>query len=106
MLGSAPFHLRIMTMQDLDALKTKWLAAAAASASIAALEAVRVDALGKKGEISALMKDLGAMSPEERREAGAQLNAVKDAVGAALEARRAVLQDAELDARLAQERID
>src|SRR5215468_11151866 len=95
-----------MTMQDLDALKTKWLAAAESATSIAALETVRVDALGKKGEISALMKDLAAMSPDERREAGARLNALKDAVGVALEARRAILQDTELDARLAQERID
>ena len=106
MLGSAPFRLRITIMQDLDTLKTKWLAAAAAAPTLADLETVRVDSLGKKGEISVLMKDLAALSPEARREAGARLNAVKDSVGAALEARRAVLQDAELDARLAQELID
>jgi phenylalanyl-tRNA synthetase alpha chain len=93
-------------MQDLDRLKSKWLAAANAAASPAALETVRVEALGKKGEISTLMKGLGALSPEERREAGARLNAVKDAVAAAIEARKAALDDAELDRRLASERVD
>ena len=93
-------------MQNLDAVKTKWLEAAAAAASPAALEEVRVKALGKSGEVSALMKGLGAMSPEERREAGAQLNAVKDAVAAAIEARKAALHEAELDERLKTERVD
>ena len=93
-------------MQNLDAVKTKWLEAVAAAASPAALEEVRVKALGKSGEVSALMKGLGAMSPDERREAGAKLNAVKDAVGAAIEARKAVLADAELDERLKTERVD
>ena len=93
-------------MQNLDAVKTKWLEAVAAAGSPAALEDVRVKALGKSGEVSALMKGLGAMSPDERREAGAKLNAVKDAVGAAIEARKAVLADAELDERLKTERVD
>ncbi len=93
-------------MQNLDAVKTKWLEAAAAAASAAALEEVRVKALGKSGEVSALMKGLGALSPDERREAGAKLNAVKDAVAAAIEARKAVLADAELDERLKSERVD
>jgi phenylalanyl-tRNA synthetase alpha chain len=95
-----------MAMQNLDAVKTKWIEAVAAAASPAALEEVRVKALGKSGEVSALMKGLGAMSPDERREAGAKLNAVKDAVGAAIEARKAVLADAELDERLKTERVD
>jgi len=93
-------------MQNLDAVKTRWLEAAAAAASPAALEEVRVKALGKSGEVSALMKGLGALSPDERREPGAKLNAVKDAVAAAIEARRAALQEAELDERLKTERVD
>ncbi len=93
-------------MQNLDALKTKWLEAAAAAGSPAALEEVRVKALGKSGEVSTLMKGLGAMSPDERRESGARLNAVKDAVAAAIEARKAALQEAELDERLKTERLD
>src|SRR5262245_5988436 len=95
-----------IAMQDLDSLKSKWLAAANAAASPAALETVRVEALGKKGEISTLMKGLGTLSPEERREAGARLNAGKGAVSDAVEARKAALEDAELDRRLAGERVD
>src|SRR5690606_2436808 len=57
-------------------------------------------------EISQLMKGLGALSPEERREQGARLNEVKDAVAAAIEARKAELAEAELEARLATERVD
>jgi phenylalanyl-tRNA synthetase alpha chain len=91
---------------DLDTVKAKWVDAAAAAASSAALEAVRVEALGKKGEITGLMKGLGAMSPEERRAAGAGLNAVKEAVSAAIEARRAALEAADLAAALARDRID
>ena len=53
-------------MQNLDAVRTKWLEAAAAAASPAALEDVRVKALGKSGEISSLMKGLGAMTPDQR----------------------------------------
>src|SRR5262245_63876870 len=93
-------------MQNLDAVKTRWLEAAAAAASPAALEEVRVKALGKSGEVSTLMKGLGALSPDERREAGAKLNAVKEAVTAAIEARKAALQEAELDERLKIERVD
>ena len=93
-------------MQNLETVKTKWLAAAAAAASPAALEEVRVKALGKSGEISTLMKGLGAMAPDERRAAGAALNAVKDSVAAAIEARKTALQDSELDERLKTERVD
>ena len=93
-------------MQDLEAVRTKWLEAAAAASSPAALEEVRVKALGKSGEISALMKGLGAMAPDERRAAGAALNAVKDAVAVAIEARKTALQDSELDERLKTERVD
>jgi phenylalanyl-tRNA synthetase alpha chain len=91
---------------ELDTVKAKWVAAAAAAASSAALEEIRVEALGKKGEITGLMKGLGAMSPEERRSAGVGLNAVKDAVSAAIEARRAALEAADLAAALARDRID
>jgi phenylalanyl-tRNA synthetase alpha chain len=93
-------------MQNLDTVKTKWLEAVAAAASPAALEEVRVKALGKSGEVSALMKGLGSISPDERREVGARLNEVKDAVAAAIEARKAALQEAELDERLKTERVD
>ena len=68
-------------MQNLDAVKTKWLEAVAVAGSPAALEDVRVKALGKSGEVSALMKGLGAMSPDERREARRQPLAVVEPAG-------------------------
>jgi phenylalanyl-tRNA synthetase alpha chain len=61
---------------------------------------VRVAALGKKGEISALMATLGKMDPEERKAAGAALNVLKDEIDAALRAKKAALADAALDERL------
>ncbi len=71
-----------------------------------ALEAVRLAALGKKGEISAMMRSLGQMSPEERQSAGPALNGLKSEIDAALRARRAALEDAALDARLKTEWLD
>jgi len=67
---------------------------------------VRVGALGKKGSVSALLATLGGMAPEERKTFGAAVNALKDRVSEALTARKAVLKDAALDARLAGERLD
>jgi phenylalanyl-tRNA synthetase alpha chain len=72
----------------------------------AALEALRVATLGKKGSISEQMKALGAMSPDARKEAGAALNVLKDKVTDAIAARKAVLQEAQLEQRLASEKID
>ena len=93
-------------MQDLDALEQHYAAAAAAAASLAALEEVRVAALGKNGALTGLMKELGKLAPDERKARGAALNKLKDAVTSAIEARKAALAEAELDARLATERVD
>jgi len=93
-------------MQNLDALKDKWLTAVAEAGAVETLEAIRVDALGKKGEISGLMKTLGELTPEERKEAGQRLNLLKDAVTAAIGTRKEVLETAALDAKLAFEAID
>jgi len=93
-------------MSDISVLKDDLLCAIAAAADEAALEAVRVAALGKKGSISALLATLGKMSPEERKSQGAAINAVKDAVTEAIAARREVLKSAALDARLARETLD
>jgi phenylalanyl-tRNA synthetase alpha chain len=65
-----------------------------------------VAVLGKNGRLTRLLKELGRASPEERRERGAALNRVKDALAAAIEARRTALDAAALDARLAAERMD
>lgn len=89
-----------------DQLQAELLADVAAAGTLDALEAVRIAALGKKGRITAQMKTLGGLDAEARREAGQALNAVKDAVAAALEARKSALAEADLAARLAAERVD
>ncbi|MCW6531570.1 phenylalanine--tRNA ligase subunit alpha [Sphingomonas sp. MMSM24] len=70
------------------------------------LEALRVAALGKNGSITALLKTLGGMSPEERQSQGPRINGLREAVAGAIAARKAALDAAALDARLASERLD
>jgi phenylalanyl-tRNA synthetase alpha chain len=91
---------------DLSALEARIVAGIAAAPSLKELEEVRIAALGKKGSVSLLMRELGAMGSEERRDMGPRLNGLKDRVGAALTERRAVLEDAELDRQLASDRVD
>ena len=93
-------------MDSLDEVRDRWLAAAEQAGSPEALERVRVEALGKKGEVTQLLKGLAGLDGEARREAGQRLNAVKDALGQAIEARRTALAEIALDARLAFERVD
>src|SRR2546429_5055140 len=93
-------------MTDLAQLESEILSQIAAAGDEAALEAVRVAALGKKGTISALLATLGKMSPDERKTRGAAINLAKDKVSQALTTRRDVLKSASLDARLASETID
>ncbi|WP_395666510.1 phenylalanine--tRNA ligase subunit alpha [Methylocella sp.] len=93
-------------MTDISALETNILADIAAASDEAALEAVRVAALGKKGSVSALLSGLGKMSPEARKTEGARINLVKEAVAGALAERRAALKEAALEARLASETVD
>ena len=78
----------------------------AACADLPALEALKVELFGKKGAITALLKTLGALSPDERRAAGARINAVRDELSAALAGRQGTLEQAALDAQLAAGRID
>ncbi|MDO5621184.1 MAG: phenylalanine--tRNA ligase subunit alpha [Paracoccus sp. (in: a-proteobacteria)] len=93
-------------MTDLAPLRQQWLDRIAAAADPAGLEEVRLAALGKKGEISLKMRELGQMTPEERQTTGAALNRLRDELDAALRARKAALEDAALDARLAGEWLD
>ena len=93
-------------MSDIEQLETEIHAGIAGAADEAAIEAVRVAALGKKGSVSELLKTLGAMSGEERRERGPLINGLKERVTTALSARRGVLRDAALDARLVTEAVD
>ncbi len=74
--------------------------------SVKALEELRIHILGKSGQLTALLKELGKCSPEERKEKGAALNQIKEKVTAALEAKKATLEAAELNARLANETVD
>ena len=93
-------------MQNLDNLTSEILTGIEAATSLEALEAVRIDALGKKGRVSLMMRELGGMDPEERKAAGQTLNAVKDRIAAAIESRQEALSRAALDQRLAAEAID
>src|ERR1700704_7198245 len=93
-------------VSDLATLEQTILSQIAAAGDEAALEALRVSALGKKGSISALLATLGKMSPDERKTQGAAINLAKDTVTEALTARRDILKSAALDARLASETID
>ncbi|KAA9010576.1 phenylalanine--tRNA ligase subunit alpha [Histidinibacterium aquaticum] len=90
----------------MDDLRQKYLGLIAEASDEAALEALRVQAIGKKGEVSLAMRELGKMSPEERKEAGPRLNALKDEITSALTAKKAALGDAALEERLAAEWLD
>jgi phenylalanyl-tRNA synthetase alpha chain len=95
-----------MATTDLDTLERDLLAQVESASDEAALEAVRVAALGKKGSVSDLLKTLGAMTPDERKTRGPQINGLRDRVQGALAGRREALAEAALEARLAAERID
>jgi phenylalanyl-tRNA synthetase alpha chain len=90
----------------IEKLRTELLTAVSDASELATLEDVRVAALGKKGRITGMMKELGAMAPEERKAAGQRLNVLKDEVAAALDAKKAAFEAAALNARLARESMD
>ncbi|MCG8559534.1 MAG: phenylalanine--tRNA ligase subunit alpha [Hyphomicrobiales bacterium] len=93
-------------MSDLQHLEDEILAAITGAADLTALEDVRVGALGKKGRVSALMKDLGQMEPEDRKAFGQAVNGLKQRVSDALTARKDALQEAEMAVRLQAEQAD
>src|SRR6478752_7736778 len=93
-------------MTDLSQLEAETTAAVAGAASLKDLEEVRVAALGKSGSISALLKTMGSLSPDERREQGPLINGLRDRVSAALAERKEALESQALDAQLASERLD
>ncbi len=93
-------------MTDLDQMKTDLLAAIDSAASLDALEAVRVAALGKAGSVTALLKTLGGMSPDDRQVQGPRIQGLREAVTTAIATRKSALDRAELDARLASETLD
>ncbi|MEM6664859.1 MAG: phenylalanine--tRNA ligase subunit alpha [Pseudomonadota bacterium] len=94
------------TTDQIAALEARFAGEIDAAPDATALETVRVAALGKKGAVSEAMKTLGRMTPEERQIMGPALNALKTRVGDSIQARKAVLDAAALDARLAAETVD
>jgi len=93
-------------MTEIEVLENKLLGEIAAAADEAALETIRIAAVGKNGSVSALLKTLGAMAPEQRKERGPLINRLKEQVNAAISARKAELGNAALDARLNTETVD
>lgn len=93
-------------MRNVEKLGETIAAAIAAANGLEALEAVRIDALGKQGSVSALLKSLGAMTPEQRQTDGPRINGLREAVAGALAERKAALEATALNARLAAERLD
>lgn len=93
-------------MENMESLKTELLAEINAAGDLKTLEEVRVAITGKKGRLTAMMKDLGALSIEEKKEMGKNLNILKAEVEKALEIRKGILEEAALNARLEKEKVD
>ncbi len=93
-------------MTDIEQLEASILDDIHAASDEATLESVRVATLGKQGSVSALLKTLGAMNPDDRRTRGAAINALKDRVGLSIADRKGILKASALDARLARETVD
>src|SRR5690606_39675900 len=106
----SPFRFRSTRhearMSEIEALTRSALAEVEAAASLEALESLRVSLLGKHGQITGQLKQLGKLPPEQRKGAGEAVNRARDALTGAIAARRQVLEEAALAARLASERID
>jgi phenylalanyl-tRNA synthetase alpha chain len=92
--------------RDLEALAAETASAVAAAPDVAALEALEVEVLGKKGRLTGVLRGIGALPIEDRPKVGAVANSVRGGIEDAITARRAVLADAELRARLEAERVD
>jgi phenylalanyl-tRNA synthetase alpha chain len=93
-------------MDAIASLEQEVSVALAGAEDLRAWDAVRVSVVGKQGRLTGLLKELGRLDPEARRERGAALNALRDRLTAAIEARRAVLEADAMAARLAAERVD
>lgn len=93
-------------LRNLEVVVTAALQATAAADDLAALDQIRVQYLGKKGDISALLKSLGDLPPDERPKAGAVVNEARDRVQAAVEARKTALDERVLNQQLASGAVD
>src|SRR5690348_10023321 len=94
------------TRTEIEDLKTHLVTAIEASAGLDALEVCRVEALGKQGRVTQLLKTLGGMSPQERLEKGPAIQGLREAVTGAIASRRQHLEELALAAKLAGERVD
>jgi phenylalanyl-tRNA synthetase alpha chain len=92
--------------RDLEALRDDALAASAAAPDLATLDALEIDVLGKKGRLTVVSRGIGDLPPEERPKVGAVANPVREAIEAAIKARRAILHADALESRLTAETID
>ncbi len=93
-------------MTNIETLTTRALEDVANADSLDKLESLRVGLLGKQGEVTALLKQLGALPPEQRKAHGEQINRLRDALSDALSGRKSSLEDQAFDARIANEHID
>jgi phenylalanyl-tRNA synthetase alpha chain len=93
-------------MDNINTLQSELESMIANAEDMDALEQIRISALGKKGQITALMKDLGKLDPEKRKAAGKELNILKQIVSNLLDVRKNDLENIDLESRLAGEKID
>jgi phenylalanyl-tRNA synthetase alpha chain len=93
-------------MTDIATLQTDLMGAIDSADTLDSLEAVRIAALGKQGSVSALLKTMGSMSPEERQTQGPVINGLRESITSALASKKAELETADLNRRLASERVD
>ena len=93
-------------MSEIESLTRQALSDVAAASAPEALEALRVALLGKGGTVTAQLKQLGTLPADQRKAAGEAINVARDAISGALATRKAILEDAALDARLGGESVD
>ena len=93
-------------MKEWEDQKTKLVASIHSASTLDKLEDIRITALGKKGTITGLMKSLGSLDPDKRKEAGQLLNAIKEEVASAIDVRKVTMEDAALETQLHRDRVD
>ena len=93
-------------MENIEKLQSELLESIANTSVSTELEALRISVLGKKGKITQLMRDMGNLDPETRRATGQKLNSLKISINQAIESKKAIFQNDELQLSLKKERID
>ena len=93
-------------MKEWEDQKTKLVASIHSASTLDELEDIRITAFGKKGTITGLMKSLGSLDPDKRKEAGQLLKAIKEEVASAIDIRKVTMEDAALETQLHRDRVD